>query len=359
MSQQKIRVAVVFGGRSTEHSISCVSASSVLANLDAARFEVVGVGITPDGSWVLGTTEPKRLEIHDKQLPEVTDGKDLALAGRNVVSLEADSAGEVLAAVDVVFPVLHGAYGEDGTIQGLLEMAGLPYVGPGVLSSAVAMDKIYTKKLLAAEGIAGGDWVSVDRGETEPDVSGLAFPLFVKPSRAGSSTGITKIDSVAELPAALATAREIDPKVLIEAGVRGREIECGVLEFPDGSVRASLPAEIRMLADGPAWYDFESKYIGAEELSTVDIPAKLDDDVTAAVQETAVRAFRALDCQGLARVDFFVTDSGELIVNEVNTMPGFTTSSAFPKMWQQTGVDYPTLLSTLIDTALARGTGLR
>ncbi|WP_031468829.1 D-alanine--D-alanine ligase family protein [Sciscionella sediminilitoris] len=355
---KKIRVAVVFGGRNSEHAISCISASSVLANLDRDRFDIVGVGITQDGSWVLGTTDPRELELRDKQLPSVTDGTDLALAGGDLVSIDKPSAGEVLSAVDVLFPVLHGAYGEDGTIQGMFEMAGVPYAGAGVLASAAAMDKEFGKKLLAADGMSVGRFTVLRRGEDEPDLDGFGYPLFVKPARAGSSTGITKVGSAAELPAAIATAREIDPKVIIEEGVVGaREVECGVLEFPDGSVRASLPSEIRMRGDD--WYDFESKYLETDERCEIDIPAKLDDAVTAAIQEQAIRAFRALDCQGLARVDFFITESGEPIVNELNTMPGFTATSAYPKMWEVTGIDYPTLLSTLIDTALARGTGLR
>lgn len=357
MNQRKTRVAVVFGGRNSEHAISCISASSVLANLDPERFEVVGIGITEDGSWVLGTTDPRELELRGRELPSVQAGTDLTLAGNELVSIDRRAPGEVLSGVDVLFPVLHGAYGEDGTIQGLFEMASVPYAGAGVLASAVAMDKEFSKKLLAAEGLAVGHYRVVHRGEGAPDVTDLGSPLFVKPARAGSSTGISKVDSPDELSEALRAAREIDPKVIIEGAVVGREIECGVLEFPDGSVRASFPSEIRMAGGG--WYDFDSKYLETDQRCEIDIPAKLDDALVATIQDQAVRAFRALDCQGLARVDFFVTESGEPIVNELNTMPGFTETSAYPKMWEVTGVDYPTLLSTLIDTALARGTGLR
>ncbi|MFD9892817.1 D-alanine--D-alanine ligase family protein [Amycolatopsis sp. NPDC059027] len=365
MSGEKIRVAVVFGGRSTEHTISCLSAGSVLANLDPARFEAVPIGITPAGGWVLGSGEPEQLAIRGRELPSVEEGKALVLAGdptqRELVMLDTGEATEALAAVDVVFPVLHGAFGEDGTIQGLLELAGIPYVGPGVFASAAAMDKEYAKKLLAAEGLPVGTYTALRRGQStvdEADRERLGLPVFVKPSRAGSSVGISRVADWSEVDAAIALARQTDPKVLVEAAVAGREVECGVLEFPDGRVEASLPAEIRVLSDDEsAWYDFETKYLGDD--AELDIPAKLDDAVTERLRAMAVEAFRALDCQGLARVDFFVGEDGEPTINEVNTMPGFTTKSAYPKMWEVTGVDYPTLLGTLIETAIARGTGLR
>lgn len=365
MSSPKTRVAVVFGGRSSEHTISCVSAGSVLANLDKDRFEVVPVGITREGGWVLGTGDPASLAIEGRKLPSVEGGQALVLAGDptsgGLVTLQPGQEVEALSAVDVVFPVLHGAFGEDGTIQGLLELAGIPYVGPGVFASSAAMDKEFAKKLLAAEGLPVGEYVSLPRGKStvdEADRERLGLPVFVKPCRAGSSIGISKVTSWDQLDDAIALARKTDPKVLIEAAVVGREVECGVLEFPDGRVEASLPAEIRVLSEEEdAWYDFDTKYLGED--ADIDIPAKLDDAVTERLRAAAVTAFRALDCQGLARVDFFVTADGELIVNEVNTMPGFTTKSAYPKMWEVTGVDYPTLLTTLIDTALTRGTGLR
>jgi D-alanine-D-alanine ligase len=366
----RVRVAVVYGGRSSEHAISCVSAGSILRNLDPERFEVVAVGITPGGSWVLTDGRPETLAITDGRLPEVTgaSGTELALPAdpvRGGQLLSLGQGGEMLAAVDVVFPVLHGPYGEDGTIQGLLELAGTPYVGAGVLASAAAMDKEFTKKLLAAEGLPVGEVVVLRPGVatlSDAQRDRLGLPVFVKPARAGSSVGITKVASWAALPAAIAAAREHDPKVLVEAAVVGREVECGVLEFPDGSVRASLPAEIRLVGSGedgsaPEFYDFESKYL--DDVCEFDIPAKLDDATTERVRELAIAAFTALDCQGLARVDFFALEDGSLVVNEVNTMPGFTPISMFPRMWAVTGVDYPALLATLIETALARGTGLR
>ncbi|MFD8497547.1 D-alanine--D-alanine ligase family protein [Amycolatopsis sp. NPDC059657] len=357
----KTRVAVVFGGRSSEHPVSCVSAGSILANLDAERFEIVPIGITREGGWVLGTSDASQLAIQGKEFPSVTDGKALVLSGRNVVSLERGAEVGVLSSVDVVFPVLHGAFGEDGTIQGLLELADIPYVGPGVLASAAAMDKATAKKLLAAEGLPVGTYVELSRRATtltQAERDKLGLPVFVKPSRAGSSIGISKVTDWSQLDAAILLARQTDPKVLVEAAVVGREVECGVLEFPDGRVEASLPAEIRVLSEeAEAWYDFETKYVGED--AELDIPAKLDDEIIERVRATALRAFEALDCQGLARVDFFVGADGELTINEVNTMPGFTTTSAYPKMWAVTGVDYPTLLTTLIETAIARGTGLR
>ena len=361
MNQPRIRVAVVFGGRSTEHGVSAVSAGSVLRHLDPERFEVIPVGITTSGTWVLGSAD--HLALTGRELPEVTSGAELTLVNQGeLVALEPSRGGEVLGQVDVVFPVLHGAYGEDGTIQGLLELVDIPYVGPGVLSSAVAMDKEFTKKLLVAEGLPVGPYAVVRRGQatlspTERDRLGL--PVFVKPARAGSSTGITKVNSWDELDSAIAFARAVDPKVLVEAAIVGREVECGVLEFPDGRIEASLPAEIRMISDTVDWYDFDSKYLDTDEACEFDIPAKLDDDVTARLREMAVKAFTALDCQGLARADFFVTPDNQLVINELNTMPGFTNVSMYPKMWAVTGVDYPTLLTTLIDTAIARGTGLR
>jgi D-alanine-D-alanine ligase len=341
-----------------------------MSHLDRQRFEVIPVGITPGGAWVLGTDDPRELVISDRRLPAVdATGTALALPGDptrgGLVVLEPDRAGEVFSGVDVVFPVLHGPFGEDGTIQGLLEMAGVPYVGAGVLGSAAGMDKEYAKKLLAAEGLPVGDLVVLRRGTdtlTPQQRDRLGLPVFVKPARAGSSVGITRVSDWADLDHAVAVAREHDPKVLVEAAIVGREVECGVLEFPDGTVRASVPAEIRIVGVGaggkvPEFYDFEAKYL--DDVCEFDVPAKLDDAVAERLREMAVAAFRALDGQGLARVDFFVGPSGELTVNEVNTMPGFTPISMFPRAWAVTGLDFPTLLTTLVETALARGTGLR
>lgn len=363
MTNQKTRVAVVFGGRSTEHAISCVSAGSVLKSLDREQFEVVPIGITPEGRWVLASDDPTALEIHDRTLPGVKDGAAVVLAGdptsSGITVVDPAVGVRTLDSVDVVFPVLHGAYGEDGTIQGLLEMAGVPYVGGGVFASAAAMDKEYTKKLLAAEGLPVGEYAVLRRGESlsEQEKARLGLPVFVKPARAGSSTGISKVTDWADLDTAVAFAREIDPKVLVEAAVVGREVECGVLEGENwGPPEASLPAEIRVVR-GHDWYDFEAKYL--DDACEFDLPALLPDGVTEKLRAMACKAFTALDGAGLARVDFFVRPDGELVVNEVNTMPGFTPISMFPRMWAATGVEYPDLLTRLIRVAIARGTGLR
>jgi D-alanine-D-alanine ligase len=365
----KVRVAVVFGGRSAEHAISCVSAGSVMAALDPDRYEVLPVGITRDGGWVLADPG-QRLAITDGALPEVSGGTAVSLvgdpAGRGLAVLEPAAAiGPALTEVDVVFPVLHGAYGEDGTIQGLLEMSGLPYVGSGVFASAASMDKEFTKKLIAAAGLPQGDHV-VLRDATgavcpDPAVLGeaardrLGLPVFVKPSRAGSSIGITKVTDWAQFPEAVATAAAVDPKVIVEASVPGREIECGVLAAPGtGLPEASLPAEIRLRA-GVDWYDFSAKYL--DDSVDFDVPADLTPEQTAAVQEASCRAYLAMDCRGLARVDFFLGTAADgsdlLVINEVNTMPGFTPISMFPRMWAASGVAYPELVDRLVESALA------
>jgi D-alanine-D-alanine ligase len=360
---RKTRVAIVFGGRSTEHAISCVSAGSILSALDRDEFDVVPVGITREGAWVLADGDPARLSIADRRLPEVTadDGTAVVLpadpTAAGLLVLDPAAGASVAAGVDVVFPALHGAYGEDGTIQGMLEMAGIPYVGSGVFASAAAMDKEFTKQLAAAAGIPVGPYAVLRAGASlsAADRDRLGLPVFVKPSRAGSSHGITKVTDWSELDAAVAAARRIDPKVLVEAAVVGREIECGVLEGEAGGApEPSVLAEIHVT--GHEFYDFEAKYL--DGASTFDIPAALPDDVTRTVQEYACRAFTALDCAGLARVDFFVTAGGAVYLNEINTMPGFTPTSMFPRMWAATGLDYPKVVDRLIRTALRRGTGL-
>jgi D-alanine-D-alanine ligase len=367
----KVRVAVVFGGRSAEHAISCVSAGSVIGALDPDRYDVVRVGITPDGRWVLAEPD-QSLAISDGTLPEVAGGTAVSLVGdpggRGLAVLEPGAViGPALTEVDVVFPVLHGAYGEDGTIQGLLEMAGLPYVGSGVFASAASMDKEFTKKLLASAGLPQGDHVVLRDAAgavcADPDLldeaarERLGLPVFVKPSRAGSSIGITKVSDWAQFPEAVATAAAVDAKVIVEASVPGREIECGVLAARGGGLpEASLPAEIR-LRPGVDWYDFSAKYL--DDSVDFDVPADLTPEQTAAVQEASRRAYLAMDCQGLARVDFFLgTDADgrdRLVINEVNTMPGFTPISMFPRMWAASGVNYPDLVDRLVATALDGG----
>ena len=359
---RRTRVAVVFGGRSTEHAISCVSAGGILAALDPAEYEVVPVGITREGAWVLARGDPAQLSITDRRLPEVTSASGSAMmlpvdpTSAELIVLDPTDGVSSLAGVDAVFPALHGAYGEDGTIQGMLEMAGIPYVGANVFASAAAMDKEFTKKLAAAEGIPVGAYAVLRAGVSlsDADKERLGLPVFVKPARAGSSHGISKVRDWAGLDAAVATARAIDPKVLVEAAVVGREIECGVLEGEAGGAPdTSLLAEIHVT--GHDFYDFEAKYL---EGSRFDIPADLSAGVTRLVQEYAGRTFTALDCAGLARVDFFVTPDDQILLNEINTMPGFTPTSMFPLMWAATGLEYPKVVDRLIRTALRRGTGL-
>lgn len=366
--QRRIRVAVVFGGRSSEHAISCISAGSVLAAIDRSIYEVVPIGITPEGRWVVERDDPDRLRITDGNLPAV-DGSgahvvlpgDPTHAGGEV--MRADAVIGILHGVDVVFPVLHGPWGEDGTIQGLLELAGIPYVGSGVFASAAAMDKGHMKAVLASAGLEVGPYelVTTSQWRDDPDavldrLAPLGLPVFVKPARAGSSVGITRVTQARDLPAAIEVARAHDPRVIVETGFLGvREVECGVLDGADGP-SASVCAEI-VVRPGHDFYDFEAKYL--EDAVDLLVPADLPAEVESSVRSQAVLAFEALTCEGLARVDFFVTADGRAIVNEVNTMPGFTSISMFPRMWQATGMTYPALISHLIADALRRGTGLR
>jgi D-alanine-D-alanine ligase len=368
---RKPRVAVVFGGRSSEHAISCVTAGSVLAAIDTEQYDVVPIGIATDGRWVLESGDPERLRITGPDgLPSV-DGERATIAlapeaaSTGLVVTEPSQPPRTLGDVDVVFPLLHGPWGEDGTIQGMLEMAGVRYVGAGVLASAVSMDKAYMKVVLAAAGLPLLPSVTVTAAEWERDEAAcreraerLGYPQFVKPARGGSSFGISKVHDASELEAALVEAVRFDPKVLVEsAAVDAREIECGVLQALDGTPQTSLPAELRVGGDHE-FYDFEAKYLPGQH-TEIDIPADLPAEVTAQIRELSVRAFEAVGCEGLARVDFFVLPDGRVVVNELNTMPGFTPTSMYPQMWAAAGVDYPTLVDRLIRLALARDTGLR
>lgn len=365
---RRIRVAVVYGGRSSEHEISCVTAGGVLAALDPRRYEVLPIGITPSGRWVLTSADTDRLAIHGSTMPKVDDeGGTVVLPGQGELAVQ--SPGQVpraLGTVDVVFPLLHGPYGEDGTIQGLLELADVRYVGSGVLASAVGMDKHVMKLLLAGAGLPVARHVLVRPSAWEPQRDRvvaevertLGWPVFVKPARAGSSMGVSKARDAAELEAAVLAAREHDPKVLVEEAVAGREVECGVLEGQGGGEpEASVVGEIRLGA-GHELYDFEAKYLPGDDVA-LDIPADLPADVAERVRRMSVEAFLALSCESLARVDFFLRDDGSLVVNELNTMPGFTPTSMFPQLWAKTGIDYPSLVDRLVDTALRRPTGLR
>jgi D-alanine-D-alanine ligase len=365
------RVAIVFGGRSSEHSISCVTAGSVLDAIDRSTYDVVPIGIAPDGRWVLESGDTERLRISGPDaLPEV-DGDRASItllreaAGADLVVHEPAQPPRTLGEVDVVFPLLHGPWGEDGTIQGMFEMAGVRYVGAGVLASALGMDKAYAKVVLRAAGLPVLPSVTVTAREwyRDPDgirhrVADLGYPLFVKPARAGSSMGITKVHGASELDAAVEEAHRHDPKALIEqAAVGAREIECGVLEALDGTPETSVPAEVIVGGDHE-FYDFAAKYL-PEEQTELDVPADLPQATAAELRELAVRAFEAIGCEGLARVDFFLLADGSVVLNEINTMPGFTPTSMYPRMWAATGVDYPALVDRLIRLALRRTTGLR
>jgi len=364
------RVMVLFGGRSGEHAISCATAGGVLHAIDRDRYDVVAVGITRAGQWVLADDDPERWAIRGGRLPQVEDTATRVLlpqgtAEHDVQVVRDGQLGSPLGAVDVVFPLLHGPFGEDGTLQGLLELADVRYVGSGVLASAVGMDKHMMKLVLAGSGLRVGPFRvlpagrALDAATLDGLVADLGLPLFVKPARAGSSLGISRVDDVADLPAAVAAAREHDPKVIVEAALVGREIECGVLGGRAGAPpRASLPGEILVTDARHAFYDFEAKYLD-EAGVTLACPADLSPEVVARVQEVAVRAFEAVGCEGLARVDVFVTADDEVVVNEINTMPGFTPFSMYPRMWQATGVDYATLVDELVGLALERPTGLR
>ncbi|MFF7727541.1 D-alanine--D-alanine ligase family protein [Streptomyces sp. NPDC008001] len=371
---RKPRVAVVFGGRSSEHAISVVTAGAVLRAIDRTKYDVLPIGITTDGRWALTADDPERMAIADRTLPSVEqlaqspDGTvvlPVDPSDREVVYTEPGAVPKALGEVDVVFPVLHGPYGEDGTLQGLLELSGIPYVGAGVLASAVGQDKEYMKRVFVSFGLPVGPYEVIRPREWDTDPAAArkkivdfagehGWPVFIKPARAGSSMGITKVDDVSGLDDAVAEARRHDPKILVESLLRGREIECGVLEFEDGP-RASVPAEIPPVT-AHDFYDFEAKYIDS---AAGLVPAPLTPEETARVQELAIRAFDAASCEGLVRADFFLTEDGEFVINEINTMPGFTPISMYPRMWQESGVSYPELIDSLVQAALRRPTGLR
>jgi D-alanine-D-alanine ligase len=324
------------------------------------------VGITHDGAFVLERDDPAAFALDPERLPEVRDDGSRVRwpesAATRELTVERDGVVTSLGEIDVVFPILHGRWGEDGTVQGMLELAGIPYVGAGVLGSALGMDKHFTKVVLQAAGIRVAPGTTVTRGEWERDAAGvtaraggLGSSLFVKPARAGSSVGVTRIESLDDLDGALAVAFAEDSKALVESAVSGREVEIGVLSGRDGGrARASVAGEIVLSDD--RFYDFEAKYLNGSGVELA-CPADLDDEELASMRDLAVRAFEAIDGAGLARVDFFLTDDGETaadrwVINEINTMPGFTPISMFPKVWQASGFSYPRLIDELIDLAL-------
>lgn len=349
------RVAIICGGRSSEHEISCISAGGVLSAIDRSKFEPVLIGISKSGKWFL-LEENYPLSIKDGVLPSVNESGTPVFIDTTGFT----SAGENLN-IDMVFPLLHGPYGEDGTIQGLLEMADMPYVGSGVLASAVAMDKSFAKSIFASHGIkvAAGfvarssDWTN-DKSAIQKQADLLGYPVFVKPARGGSSRGTTKVKSASEFAAALEEAHSFDPKAIVEQEIRGREIECAVLEI-DGVAKASLVGQIK-IDPKYEFYNFEAKYL--DSATSIELPAPIDQRLSDEIRAKAVAAFISLGCSGLARVDFFVTDNNEVIINELNTMPGFTATSVFPKMWAATGVGYTEVITYLLQAALTRTNGV-
>ena len=369
-SVRKPTVAIVFGGRSSEHAVSCATAAGVMRAINRDRYDVLPIGIAKDGRWVVASEDSGSLELSPGHIPEV-DGSGasvlvpLSTGERSLQVLEPGAPPRVLGEVDVVFPLLHGPFGEDGTIQGLLELADIRYVGSGVLASAVMMDKHYMKVVFAGHGLPIGPYVVITDRDWSRDpaasmdaVASLGWPVFVKPARGGSSMGISKVSGPEGLEAAIELARQHDPKVVVEAGIVGREIECGVLEGRDGGpARASEVGEIEVV-QGHDFYDFDAKYLAESDIE-LSCPAKVPDHVADEIRRVAVAAFEAAGCEGLARVDCFYTEHGDVILNEINTMPGFTPLSMFPMMWAATGLEYTELIDELIELALARRTGLR
>ena len=340
----------------------------MLRALDRSRFEVIPVGIAADGRWLRQPDDPQVLRIIDGSLPQVAENGVTVLPpswpGGAFLEQSDGAHWRPMDRIDVVFPILHGPWGEDGTVQGVLETAGVPYVGSGVLASAAGMDKAATKLILAAAGLPVGRWVSFhtrqwasEQPRLTDQIADLGFPVFVKPCRAGSSVGVSKVAAPAELGEAIALAAAQDPRIIIEAGVvNAREIECGVLVDSDGVPQVSSFGEIRM-REGHDFYTFEAKYL--DDSADLIVPAELAAQAVDRMRQMAVDGFTALGCEGLARVDFFLAPGGEASINEINTMPGFTAVSMYPRMWGEVGLSYPDLISALIDDALRRGTGLR
>ncbi|WP_051080136.1 D-alanine--D-alanine ligase family protein [Demetria terragena] len=363
----KTRVAVVFGGRSSEHAVSCSTAAAVLQAIDRDRFEVLPIGIDRTGRWLLVADDPEPLRLTPTQRPEVRGevAVTMVTGSRTLIVREPGQPPVELAGVDVVLPLLHGPFGEDGTLQGLLELSDTRYVGSGVAASAVMMDKHLMKVVFSAAGLPVGAYAVITDKEWRRDkeaamdpVSALGWPVFVKPARAGSSVGITKVDRVEELEDAIEAAREHDPKVIVEAALPGREIECGVLEGRGSDApRASEVGEIEVVSNH-TFYDFEAKYLDASDVR-LSCPAELPREIADEVRTLSVKAFEAAGCEGLARVDWFFEPGGRLVLNEINTMPGFTPSSMFPQVWKASGLDYTALITELIELAQERLLGLR
>jgi len=357
----KLNLVLLFGGRSSEHSISCATAAGVLGAIDRTKYNVIPVGITQQGVFVPAADDAAKWALRKGELATVPDEGsriEFALDGsREITRLDITGARSSLGQVDVVFPVLHGPFGEDGTIQGYLELLGVPYVGNGVLASAAGMDKEFTKALFVAAGVPvtphvvihQRDWLANPEAALA-EVEKLGEPpLFVKPARAGSSVGVSKVKQLSEFKAAAKLAFESDNKLVVEKGLVGREVECSVISGRGTDApRVSVAGEI--VVTGREFYDFEAKYQDEDSVDLI-IPAKLTDAELAEMQGIARKAFLALGCEGLARVDFFLTADG-FFVNEINTMPGFTPLSMFPSLWQASGIAYPDLIDELVYLAL-------
>lgn len=352
-SGEKIRLGILFGGRSAEHEVSLQSARNVLEALDKERYDVTLIGIDRDGRWYHDQQAQWLLGQHNDELKKLNAATPLLLQPGSTES-QLVTAGHALPALDVVFPVLHGTYGEDGAIQGLLRMAGIPFVGSGILGSAAGMDKDLMKRLLVQADIPTAPWVSCrswEQAEFTADyvASQLGdYPWFVKPANLGSSVGIHKIKGPEDFAAAVQDAFRYDHKILVEKGLDCREIECAVLgnEAP----QVSVPGEIKVQAE---FYSYEAKYIDAEG-ATLHIPAQLHPELIEKIQAMALKTFQVLEAEGLARVDCFLTPDGEVFMNEINTLPGFTRISMYPKLWEASGIGYRELLDRLIDLALQR-----
>jgi D-alanine-D-alanine ligase len=343
----KSRVAIICGGKSSEHEISCVSANGILNAIDRNKFEPVLIGITKSGKWLL-LPDDSNFSIVNGALPTVPEsGIEVSITSLGLV------AGGKQLAIDVAFPVLHGPYGEDGTIQGLFEMIGIKYVGSGVLASAVSMDKSYAKPIFASAGLSVAAGIVVTSKNFELP-SSLTFPLFVKPARSGSSRGTTKVKQKSDLASAVEHALSFDTKVIIEQAVVGKEIECAVLQA-DGKITASEVGQIS-ISSKFEFYDFQAKYL--DNSMELIVPADLPAGVQSKIQQAAITAFNAAGCEGLARVDFFYSTQGEIIINEINTMPGFTPTSVYPKLIEKNGINYQELISKLITTAQTRSASI-
>jgi D-alanine-D-alanine ligase len=376
VDQRKIRVAVIFGGQGPEHSVSCLGAGNTLGAIDRDRYEVIPIGITTDGTWVPVPDRPERLALTGGELPSV-ESAAAGLATREPAGaeLEPTRPGQiptVLSDVDVVLPIIHGPFGEDGSLQGLLEMAGVKYVGAGVLASAVGIDKEYMKLIFAGRGlpvvqhvvVRERDWPLPGAGEATPEskrvldaIAELGWPLFVKPARGGSSIGTSKASDMGQLHESIELARQFDRKVLVEAAVDGVEIEVSVLEgVAGGPPDTSLPGQM-MIEGEDEFYDFGTKYLDPED--RMAIPAPIPAAAADEIRRLAAAAFEAVSCEGLARVDFFYTADGKILINEINTLPGMTPTSYFQKLWEASGLPFDQLLDRVIQTALAKRPGLR